>query len=100
MAGSLFDRYRVTGQRLSYWTCYNIAGVRYASVQMPPTITDGMPGRAFGERRRDAKFGRVVDFDLTLCGSRHGDNVPSYARRTNILSRTVLKCSTQVTANK
>lgn len=76
------------------------ARAAYASVQMPPTITDGMPGRAFGERRRDAKFGRVVDFDLTLFGSRHGDNVPSYARRANIFSRTVLKCSTQVTANK
>jgi hypothetical protein len=36
----------------------------YASVQMPPTITDGMPSRAFGERRRDAKFGRSrLQFD-------------------------------------
>jgi hypothetical protein len=72
----------------------------YAAVQMPPTITDGMPSRAFAERRRDAKFGRVVDFDLMLSGSRHGDNVPSCARRANIFLRAVLKCSTQVTANK
>jgi hypothetical protein len=59
-----------------------------------------MPSRAFAERRRDAKFGRVVDFDLMLSGSRHGDNVPSCARRANIFLRAVLKCSTQVTANK
>jgi hypothetical protein len=72
----------------------------YAAVQMPPTITDGMPSRAFGEGRHDAEFGRAVDFDLTLCGSRHGDNVPSCARRANIFLPTALKCSTQLTANK
>ena len=72
----------------------------YAAVQMPPTVTDRMPCRAFGERRRDAKFGFVVDFDLTLSGSRHGDNVPSCARRANIFLPKVLNCSTQLTANK
>jgi hypothetical protein len=72
----------------------------YAAVQMPPTVTDGMPRRAFGERRRNAKFGRVVDFDLALCRSRHGDNVPSCARRANIFLPRALKCSTQLTANK
>jgi len=72
----------------------------YAAVQMPPTITDGMPRRAFGERTRDAKFSRAVDFDLTLCGSRHGDNVAGCTRRANIFLLTAQKCSTATDRQK